>query len=71
MAETKVRPVAPVTTAENRAYYWLISNYDYVYNDEVVLKELKAENECVAETVADVDADAVVAVAVAAYSQND
>jgi hypothetical protein len=38
-----------------------------VYNDEVVLKELKVENEC----VADADADAVVAVAVAAYSQND
>jgi hypothetical protein len=37
-----------------------------VYNDEVVLKELKVENEC----VADADADAV-AVAVAAYSQND
>lgn len=64
MYETQVRPVAPVTTVENRAYYWLISNYDYVYNDEVVLKELKVENEC----VADADADAV---AVAAYSQND
>lgn len=38
-----------------------------MYNDEVVLKELKVENEC----VADADADAVVAVAVAAYSQND